>query len=268
MNQLASRTQVDEAAVYEEFFVPALFRPWASRVIRAAQLRPGQRVLDVACGTGVLGREVAARVAPGGLVAGLDLDAGMLAVAEQLAPEIEWRQGTAESLPWPDRFFDAVVSQFGLMFFPDRDRAIREMLRVLAPGGRLAVAVWGSLEHTPAYAAEVELVQGLAGDRAADALRIPFALGDAEELAALLAAAGVASAKVVTASGVGRFPSTRSMLEADLRGWLPLVGVDLPEERIQRILSEAEQALRPWVRSEGEGIAFDLPAHIATGKRP
>ena len=70
----------------------------------------------------------------------------MLAVAEQLAPQIEWKHGTAEALPYAAGSFDAVVSQFGLMFFSDREPALREMLRVLAPEGTLAIAVWDRLE--------------------------------------------------------------------------------------------------------------------------
>src|SRR5690606_33009557 len=147
-------TRIDAAEAFETHFVPALFAEWAPRVADAAGLQTGHRVLDVACGTGVLAREAARRVGPQGFVWGLDLDDGMLTVAGRRAPEIEWRQGTAESLPYADRSFDAVVSQFGLMFFPDRTKALREMQRVLRPGGRIGVAVWDSLENTPAYAAE------------------------------------------------------------------------------------------------------------------
>ncbi len=135
MSDPSFQAQADAAAVYEEFFVPALFQEWAYRVADAVPLRPGDRVLDVACGTGVLARAVAARVSPGGSVAGLDMNPGMLTVAGRVAPAIAWRQGAAESLPYADASFDAVVSQFGLMFFADRQTALREMMRVLAPGG-------------------------------------------------------------------------------------------------------------------------------------
>lgn len=141
----SERGQVSHSAaeVYEEVFVPILMQ-WAGRVADAARVQPGQRVLDVACGTGVLARAVAERVGPQGAVVGLDLNEGMLAVAGRKAPHVEWRQGRAEDLPFESQSFDRVVSQFGLMFFADR-RAVQEMVRVLRPGGHLAVAVWGRL---------------------------------------------------------------------------------------------------------------------------
>lgn len=262
----ALQAQIDAANAYEALFVPALFQQWAPRVASAAQLRPGQRVLDVACGTGVLAREAASRVGATGTAVGLDPNPGMLAVARRLAPGVEWRDGTAEALPCPDRFFDAVVSQFGLMFFADRRQALREMLRVAAPGGRLVVAVWDSLDNTPAYAAEVDLLERIAGRPAADALRAPFALGDPKDLAALFAVAGVAGIAVTTHHGTARFPSLRSMVEADLRGWLPVMGVVLSEDHITRILEEAESALAAYVTAEGR-VEFDAPAHIVTGMR-
>jgi ubiquinone/menaquinone biosynthesis C-methylase UbiE len=141
--------------------------------------------LDVACGTGVLAGEAWARGGATGRVAGLDPDPGMLAVAGQLAPAVEWRQGTAEPIPYPDQAFDAVVSQIGLLFFNDRQQALREMLRVFAHGGSLAVAVWVRLENSAAYSIEVALLERIAGKRAADALRAPFLLGNTEDLTAL-----------------------------------------------------------------------------------
>ena len=221
--------QIAAARAYEQLHVPALFQQWAPRVLDAAQIEPGQRVLDVACGTGVLSREAVARLGPKGFVAGIDPVPGMLAVAEQLEPRVEWRQGTAESLPYADRTFDAVVSQFGMMFFRDPSKALREMLRVLALGGRLAVAVWDSLENSAAYPIEVELLQRHAGQRAADALRAPFVLGNRDLLARLFESAGMDTVDIATHSGTARFPSVRSMVEADLRGWLPVMGVVLEE---------------------------------------
>jgi ubiquinone/menaquinone biosynthesis C-methylase UbiE len=173
------------AEIYEEFFLPALFQEWTERVADAAQIQGGDRVLDVACGTGVLARTVAARVSPTGSVIGLDVNPGMLAVAAQKAPHIDWRHGQAEALPFDAASFDAVVSQFGLMFFEDREAAIREMARVLRPGGRVAVAVWDSLDNTPGYAAMVELLHNLFGEHAARGLRTPYNLGDKTTLRAL-----------------------------------------------------------------------------------
>jgi ubiquinone/menaquinone biosynthesis C-methylase UbiE len=170
MSEAGLQAQIDAANAYEALFVPALFQQWTARVVDAAQIQPGQRVLDVACGTGILAREVASRTGPTGSVVGLDLSPRMLAVAERLAPVVDWRQSAAESLPFPDESFDAVVSQFGLMFFTDGPRAFREMLRVLRPGGCLAVAAWDSLDNIPAYATELALLDRVAGRRASDAL--------------------------------------------------------------------------------------------------
>jgi SAM-dependent methyltransferase len=198
-------------------------------------------------------------------VAGLDQDPGMLAVASRHNPYILWREGRAEALPFPNASFDAVVSQFGLMFFADRHQAIREMLRVLKPGGRLAVAVWDSLENAPAYVAPVALLDRLAGAEAADALRAPFACGNREALAAVFARAGTRDVKIATHRGMARFPGAAAMVEAELRGWLPVMGVELPEEQVRPILDEAEQVLQPYLTAERR-IVFDLHAHIVTGR--
>lgn len=261
------QSQINAATAYEQLLVPALFGRWAATVADSAQIRPGQRVLDVACGTGVLAREIASRVGRHGRVAGLDPNAGMLQLASQLAGGIEWRQGTAESLPYPDHAFDVVVSQFGLMFFADRLQAVREITRVLAPRGRLALAVWDSLESNPAYAAEVHLLDRMAGIKAGNAVRAPFALGDRVALMDLLAEAGVPDAAVTSHIGTAEFPSVRVMVEADLRGWLPVMGVVLAEDEIGRILTEAEIVLERYVTRSGT-VAFATQALIVTGTAP
>jgi SAM-dependent methyltransferase len=259
-----SSPALEAARSYQDHLVPALMEEWAPRLADAAGVGPGHRVLDVACGTGVLTREVARRVGPGGRAVGLDLDPAMLGVAARLSPGIHWEQGNAESLPFADRSFEAVVSQFGLMFVPDRVQALREMMRVLVPGGRLAVAVWASLDDTPAYAAETALVERLAGAAAGEGLRWPFVLGRPEMLAGLAQEAGIGGAEVRIVPGLGRFPSIRAMVEVDLRGWLPLLGLELDEALIEEILSTAEIELAPHVTRNERGVEFASPAVLLT----
>ena len=256
--------QMEAATAYEALFVPALFRQFAPKVADAAGVSNGQRVLDVACGTGALAREILRRVGPGGLVSGIDAVPGMIEVARDIAPAVDWRVGRAESLPFSDGSFDAVVSQFGLMFFTDRAQAIREMLRVLSSRGRFAVAVWDSLHNIPAYAAADELLQRTLGQQASDALRAPFTLGDRDELSKMFSEAGAKAVDVSTHSGTAVFPSIRTMVEADLRGWLPVMGVNLSEEQISQTLHEAETALAAYAMSDGQ-VRFPLSAHIVAG---
>lgn len=252
------------ADVYETFFVPALFLEWAAPMADAARLAPGQSVLDVACGTGVLARAAAQRVKPGGRVVGLDRNEGMLGVARRVAPDIEWRLGCAESLPFADRSFDAVVSQFGLMFFEDRGAAIAQMWRVLRPGGRLAVAVWDVLEHSPGYAAMTALLQRLFGERVADALRAPFVLGDPEALRALFTQAGVPGVEIATRDGTARFPSIDAWVHTDVKGWTLADMID--DAQYQTLRREAAKVLAVYEQDDGT-VALRSPAHIVTATK-
>lgn len=258
--------QVTQSAadVYEEFFVPALFHEWAARVSDAAAIDSGQRVLDVACGTGVLTRNVAERVRPGGVVIGLDCNEGMLDVARHTSPAIEWRLGQAESLPFPEGSFDAVVSQFGLMFFEDRVASLREMWRVLQPGGRLVVAVWDSLDRVPGYAAMTALLQRLFGDRVTDACGAPFILGDVEALLPLFASADISNAQNTTRDGMVHFPSIEAWAHTDVKGWTLADMID--DAQYEMLLGEALKELKHFVQSDGT-VAFPSSAHIVTADK-
>jgi SAM-dependent methyltransferase len=144
------------AEIYQRALVPAVFGPWAPRVVELAALRPGLRVLDIAGGTGLVARLAAEAVGVDGHVAALDLNPGMLAVAAELptveGAEIEWVEGTAQALPFAEASFDVVCCQLGLQFFSDREGALREMKRVLVPGGRAVVMVWREIDRAPGFA--------------------------------------------------------------------------------------------------------------------
>ena len=131
---------------YEQYFVPAIGEPLAKDLIRLAELQPGERILDVACGTGIVARLAAKKVGDKGTVAGLDVNPGMLAVARNVTEpdqSIDWYEAGAEAIPLPDETFDAVLCQMGLQFMTDQPAALREMRRVLVPGGRIIVNVPG-----------------------------------------------------------------------------------------------------------------------------
>lgn len=252
---------IEAASIYEQIFVPALFGEWAEAVAALADLRPGECVLDLACGTGVLARAAANLVGATGAVVGLDPDPGMLAVAALNAREVEWQSGVAESLPFDDGTFDAVVSQFGLMFFGDPLRALREVRRVLRPHGRTTFAVWNSLEHTPAYAAFVELLARLFGESVADGLCSPFSLGDRRALSSLFRGAGFSSPAIQTRLGRAHFPSLAAWVEADARGWL-----QLDDAQHQLLLAKAHEELRSFCTPDG-AVKFEISAHIIQADR-
>lgn len=262
MMQDTERGQVTQTAaqIYDEFFVPALFQEWTPHIADRAQIKAGQTVLDVACGTGILARKVAKCVGANGTVIGLDVNNGMLDVARQTAPQISWRQGVAEDLPFDDNYFDAVVSQFGLMFFENRQKAISEMLRVLRSNQRLVIAVWGELEETPGYSAMVQLLLRLFGEEAANGLRAPYNLGNLQTLKILFDGFDV-DYEIETLVGKAKFPSIADWMFTDIKGWVLADAID--DEQYQTLLIEAETELQSFVLEDGL-VEFDAPAHFIT----
>jgi ubiquinone/menaquinone biosynthesis C-methylase UbiE len=163
----------------------------ARDLIDIAVIRPGERVLDVACGTGVVARLASQRVGSAGVVAGLDVNAGMLAVASSATPpdmSIEWHEASAEAMPLPDASFDVVLCQMGLQFMPDKHAALREMRRVLASSGRLILNVPGPTPRP--FAIMAEALSRHIGTEAAGFVSRVFSLYDTAELQKLISSAG------------------------------------------------------------------------------
>ncbi len=263
MNETTKTGQVSGSAaeVYENFFVPALFADWAPRVCDAARLSPGDRLLDVACGTGLVAREAKSRHGDTDAVTGLDCNDGMLAVAAELAPDIDWKNGMAEDIPFADASFDVVTCQFALMFFDDREKSLQEMWRVLRPGGRLVVATWDSLAHSPGYDAMAALLTRLFGDEFADSLHAPHNLGDCDELTQIFIDAGIPDPVVRTCPGLARFPDIEGWVYTDIKGWTLSESID--DAQYQKLLSEAKRHLARFTTDDGR-VEFCAPAHIVT----
>lgn len=176
---------------YEKFFVPAIGGPAARGLVKIAALQPGERVLDVACGTGVVARLASEAVGSTGTVAGLDINPGMLAVARTTAPagiNIEWHEASAETMPFADASFDAVLCQMGLQFIPDKLAALREMRRVLAPGGRLILNLPGPTPQL--FVIMGEALASHVGAEAVGFVNQVFSLNDTAEINDLIGGAG------------------------------------------------------------------------------
>lgn len=261
---------LNPAEAYEQYFVPAMFEPGAHALLERAVPQPGERVLDVACGTGIVARNVAPIVGPTGSVVGIDINPAMLAVARSTdtvggAP-MQWHEGSAQALPFPAGAFDLVLCQQGLQFFPDRAAALREMRRVVGEGGRVALSVNQRLVDNPIHEALYQLVaRHLA--TTADAIAQPFALGDAGELHALLTTAGWERVDVQQATVRARFPQPARFVQLTIlssAAVLPVFAQMEPAARqsmIERVAHELEPTLRTVI--EGNAVTFDIAINVA-----
>ena len=251
----------DAAVIYEQCFIPAIFDQWPPQLADAAHMGPGDRVLDVGCGTGVLARESADRVGPRGHVTGIDVNQSMLAVARRMRPEIDWRQGDVAELPFDDASFDVVASQFMLMFIPDQIAALKEMWRVLAPGGRLCVAVFSD---SSAYATLSDIARRRISDDVAEALIVGMSLGDEAGLLELFRSAGIADARLETREGWARFASIDEFVRIEIKGWV--LADSLDDAAYDALLEDAREELRGFRDGDGE-IAMPMNAHIVSARK-
>jgi ubiquinone/menaquinone biosynthesis C-methylase UbiE len=250
---------------YEKYFVPVIGGPFALDLVNEAKLRPGERVLDVGCGTGTIARLAAERVGPTGRVAGLDVNAAMLAVARSLpsANPIMWYETAAESIPLPDQSFDVVFCSLSLQFFGDKLAALREMHRVLKPGGRVYIG-------TPIPSEFLNVLdRALARNVSEEAsvfVHAVYSLNDPREMDAMLTQAGF--------TGITSRPHTRTLHLPPPREFLwqyivstPLIAV-LPQSgnaQTEALERDVEAGLEPW--ASGGGLTFDQATLFTLGRR-
>ena len=261
----ATQEELEAGRGYEALFVPAVFDAWTKHLI--AGIGEGSHVLDVACGSGALSRRALKAAGTSGRVAGVDPAPGMLAAAKEIEPRIEWTMGSADAIPFADAAFDHVLCQFGMMFFPDRAKAAGEMFRVLKPGGHLAVAVWNTTAENGAYGDIIAVLDEHVGTAAGDALRLPYSMDKPDDVTGPLKECGFTGIGVETRKEQARFPSSRTMVEAELRGWLPLFGINLSEEKIADVLVRSDARLSRYAAPSGEAV-FPTSAHIVTARKP
>ena len=248
--------QLDGSApeLYQRYLVPAVTALWAADLIDQVAPQPGDRALDVACGTGVVARLAAERMGPTGQVAALDLNPGMLAVARALpavtGAKITWWEDSALALPFPEATFDVVLCQLGLQFFPDRPTALQEMRRVLKDGGRVGLSVYGPIEHNPATFALAHALDRHIGPEASLAKRAEHALADTDELRELIAGAEFHDVVISTVTKWIRLPSPAAY-----------VRVQLAATPLATLLSNYDAANRSWLV---EAMIGDVSAALAS----
>jgi ubiquinone/menaquinone biosynthesis C-methylase UbiE len=268
----ADRWQVSGSApeIYEKYLVPALFGPWAPTLLKLVSPQPGERVLDLACGTGTVARHAADLVGPTGKVVGLDISAGMLTVARSIpspAARIEWKEADALSTPFPDDSFDIVTCQLGLQFFPDRAKAVREMKRVLVPNGRLAILVWRPIRYSPGFEALEQALERHAGSNASEWMRSPFSLGSAQELRNLLREAGFLKTTIAIRIGTVRFQSVDQFVSLYANGTPLSAHVShMGEQAYSAMVENVRSALGSYL--DDEGLAFPIEGHLASATSP
>ena len=260
------------AEMYEQYFVPAMFKPWSNILLRHVALKLGDRVLDIACGTGIVARQVAPWVGATGHVTALDMNPAMLAVAREVPPPtgavIHWQQGNAIDLPFADGSFDVTFCQHGLPFIPDRAAALLEMRRVLAPGGRALVMVLQALALHPVFEA---LMQSVANRLTLpiSAVMTPFVMSDVDALHALFDKAGFKSVHIYPETCTMRFPNPQSFVPlavASSAAAIPAFAQLAAPERaalVEAVRAEVEPILQQY--RDAEMVSFPMFANVAVG---
>ena len=252
------------AELYERYAVPYFLGPWAPGLVELAALQRGERVLDLACGTGVVARLAAPQVGSTGQVTGLDLNTGMLAVARALPPPsgaaITWIEGSAMAMDLPDASFDVILCQQGFKFFPDHQAALREMHRALVPGGRVLLSVWKSAG--PYNTAVGEALERHVDIETATRYRASRVVPEAEVLHRLLVDAGFHAVQIRPSVMTIRLPPVAELVLCHLAA-TPVAGAvaALSEGGRAALARQVRLALQSY--ADGEGVAVPDETNIA-----
>jgi ubiquinone/menaquinone biosynthesis C-methylase UbiE len=251
--------------IYERYMVPAIFDAWVAPLLDLAAPQPGERLLDLACGTGVVARGAILRVGANGRVVGLDFNPAMLARARASQGAIEWREGNAVALPFADGEFDVVVCQQGLQFFPEAATAVQEVRRVLAPSGRFAAAAWAAIESSPGHDALARALEQHVGAEASRLMHAVFRFADAQTLETLLGGAGFHHICVRRERKDACFPSPELFARWVVAGSvLGRTGIHVPDENLRAIVRDVNEALQPYTSTYG--LAFPMDAYLIVGQ--
>lgn len=232
---------------YHRFMGPMLFEPYARDMAARLRVPTGGRALELACGTGIVTRAVLAVMPPDATLVASDLNEAMLNVARRHAadPRVAFAVADAQQLAFPDRSFDALFCQFGVMFFPDKTRAMREARRVLAPGGRCVFNTWDSLEHNPMTATVHAALGRLFPSSPPDFYKTPFGWFDRGEIERLVRAAGFDQVSIEAVT----FPSVAPTADDAARGLVE--GTPVAGQLRERGVTDTE----PVVRAVAEALA-------------
>jgi ubiquinone/menaquinone biosynthesis C-methylase UbiE len=259
----------DSPLAYNTYIVDVFLQDYTRRLVEAAAIKPGMRVLDIACGTGIVTRLVAEKVRPTDYVAGLDLNAGMLEQARGSSENfaaIDWCEASVTNMPFTDASFDLMFCQHGLQFFPDKAAALAEMHRVLTPGGQLLLSVWRSIEHCPWQSAIADAVGHHVGSEAATLIRSAFNFGDSEQLRQTIVSAGFSNVEVRVEAETIRHGSLAEYVPGYISA-TPIAGrvAGLDVAVQQKIVSDVRDALAAYLI--GDGLAVPIEAHLAIAYR-